>query len=253
MAGWHSSKISKIEHGRQTPSIEDVQAWCKHCEAVGQAPDLVATLHVVEGMFVDWQRLERTGLRRAQEMASPLFEHARHFRAYDSWLVPGLLQTSLYTTALLEAVAARRDIREDIAAAVAVRMQRQKVLSEGDRRFAILIEESVLRSRIGGVDTMVGQLAHLLTVGSLPSTSLGVIPMTADRELRPVEGFWIFDNGQVNVELVSGWLTLTRPREVLMYADVFTRLSELAVYGAKARGLITAAIDALDNPSSPRS
>jgi transcriptional regulator with XRE-family HTH domain len=249
MAGWHSSKISKIEHGRQTPSIEDIQAWCEYCGVPGQASDLIATLHVVEGMFVEWPRLERTGLRRAQEMASPLFERTRHFRAYDSWLVPGLLQTAPYTTALLEAVAARRDIREDIAAAVAVRMQRQRVLYEGDRRFAILIEEPVLRSRIGGIDTMIGQLAHLLTVGSLPSTSLGVIPMTADRDLRPVEGFWIFDNERVNVELVSGWLTLTRPREVATYVDVFARLSELAVFGGKARGLITAAIDALDGPS----
>jgi hypothetical protein len=217
-----------------------------------QASDLIATLHMVEGMFVDWQRLERTGLRRAQEIATPLFERARYFRAYDSWLFPGTLQTAPYTTALLEAVAARRDIREDIAAAVTVRMRRQRVLYEGDRRFAILLEESVLRSRIGGTDTMVGQLAHLLTVGSLPSTSIGIIPMTADRGLRPVEGFWIFDNDRVNVELVSGWLTLTRPREVAMYADAFARLSEQAVYGTKARGLITSAIDALDYPSSTR-
>lgn len=31
MAGWHSSKISKIEHGRQAPSIDDIHAWCGHC------------------------------------------------------------------------------------------------------------------------------------------------------------------------------------------------------------------------------
>ena len=61
----------------------------------------------------------------------------------------------------------------------------------------------------------------------------------------PVEDFWVFDERQVNVELVSGWLTLTQPREIATYAKTFSDLSDLAVRGAKARALITAAIDAL--------
>ena len=61
----------------------------------------------------------------------------------------------------------------------------------------------------------------------------------------PAEDFWIFDQAQVNVELISGWLTLTQPREIVMYGKAFSDLSELAVRGAKARALITAAIDAL--------
>ena len=30
LAGWLSSKVSKIEHGKQTPSEEDLRAWCEH-------------------------------------------------------------------------------------------------------------------------------------------------------------------------------------------------------------------------------
>lgn len=251
LAGWHSSKVSRIEHGKQTPSVDDLTAWCKHCGSPDETPDLVASLRAVEGMFVEWQPLERAGLRRAQEAATPIFERTHHFRAYDSWLVPGLFQTSAYTTALLEAVAARRGTDDDIAEAVSVRMQRQAILQRGDRRFAVVIEEWVLRSRIGSSETMAGQLGHLLMVSTLPTVSLGIIPMAADRPLRPVDGFWIFDDAQANVELVSGWLTLTRPQEVAMYAKVFAQLSSQAVYGAKARGLITTAIDALgtDQPA----
>jgi len=247
LAGWHSSKVSRIEHGKQTPSVEDITAWCKHCESPSEAPDLIASLRAVEGMFVEWNRLERAGLRRAQEAATPIFERTRHFRAYDSWLVPGLLQTPAYTTALLEAIVTRRGVSNDVAEAVAVRMQRQDILHRGDHRFAVVIEEWVLRSRIGCEVTMAAQLGHLLTVGALPTVSLGIIPMTADRPLRAMEAFWIFGEEQVNVELVSGWLTLTRPHEVAMYAKVFAQLSAQAVYGAKARGLITAAVNALAN------
>ena len=61
----------------------------------------------------------------------------------------------------------------------------------------------------------------------------------------PVPPLWIFDDRQVNIELVSGWLTLTQPREIAMYAKTFSQLSEIAVRGAQARALITAAINAL--------
>ena len=70
--------------------------------------------------------------------------------------------------------------------------------------------------------------------------------MGLDRDAAwPVEDFWIFDDRQVNVELVSGWLTLTQPREIAMYGTTFTALSEIAVRGAAARALITTAIGTL--------
>ncbi|WP_017559387.1 Scr1 family TA system antitoxin-like transcriptional regulator [Nocardiopsis baichengensis] len=76
-----------------------------------------------------------------------------------------------------------------------------------------------------------------------PYVSLGVVPMRADRGRMPVEGFWIFDSAQVNVELVSGHLTITQPSEIAMYADTFAELAALALYGERARTLIAAARD----------
>jgi hypothetical protein len=185
-------------------------------------------------------------LRHAQEAATPLFEHTRSFRAYDSWLVPGLLQTAGYTSAILKATAARRGAPQDIDEAVAVRMQRQRVLFEGDHRFAAVIEEAVLRAGVGDPETMAGQLGRLLDVGSLPAVSLGIIPFQHSRALRPVEGFWIFDDAKVTVELVSGWLTISQPKEIAMYVHAFDLLSSMAVYGSAARALITSALAALD-------
>jgi len=81
----------------------------------------------------------------------------------------------------------------------------------------------------------------------LPAVSLGIIPLGADRSaMWPVEGFWIFDEERVTVELVSGHLTVTEAQEIGLYADAFTRLAGLAAYGAAARSLISSAIQALD-------
>lgn len=247
--GWHSSKISKIEHAKQTPSVEDIRVWCRHCGASGQADDLVASLRAAEGMFVEWRRMERTGLKLAQQAVVPLWERTRRFRIYSSWLVPGPLQTRAYIKAVLRSTVDRRGLpADDLEAAVEVRVDKQRVIHEGDHRFAVVLEESVLRQPIGGPETMVGQLGHLLTAGTLPSVSLGIIPLGVDRSgIWPTEGFWMFDDEQVSVELVSGHLRITQAREVAMYADVFGLLASRAVYGAAARALITSAIDAQDS------
>jgi hypothetical protein len=98
-----------------------------------------------------------------------------------------------------------------------------------------------LRCGIGGSGVMRDQLHHLTTVGSLPNVSMGVVPMRSDRMRWPAEGFWIFDSTQVNVELISGYLTITQPSEIQLYAETFGELAELAVHGAAARELITSA------------
>ncbi|WP_338497083.1 helix-turn-helix transcriptional regulator [Streptomyces sp. SJL17-4] len=243
--GWSRSKSSRIMNAKTPPSADDIRAWCQACGAEDQTEDLIASLRNAEGMWVNWRRMERAGLKQAQEARLPLYQRTRRFRSYSSWLVPGMIQTQPYTTAALHAIQRRRGLVDDVADAVAARMERQRVLYEGDRRFAFLVEESVLRAGIGGAEVMSGQLGHLISIASLPNVSLGVVPMRPDRERWPAEGFWIYDTAQVNVELISGYLTITQPSEVAMYAETFAELAALAVYGAAARALITSALDAL--------
>ncbi|MEC4015159.1 helix-turn-helix domain-containing protein [Streptomyces sp. H27-D2] len=243
--GWHPSKVSRISTAKTAPSADDIRAWCRACGAEDQTEDLIASLWAVEGMWVSWRRMERAGLRRAQVAVLPRFERTRWFRSYSSWFVPGLLQTHGYTEDVLRAVQRRRVPVDDVADAVAVRMERQRVLYEGRRRFAFLVEESVLWNGLGSAETQAEQLEHLLTVSGLPNVSVGVVPTCLGRTRMPVEGFWIFDTAQVNVELVSGYLTITQPSEVTMYADTFATLADSAVYGAKARALITRAHNSL--------
>jgi transcriptional regulator with XRE-family HTH domain len=244
--GWSGAKSSRIINAKTPPSDADIRAWCAACGAEGQAADLIAKNRAADSMYLEWRRMERTGLRQAQESVRPLYERTRAFRAYASWLLPGIVQTRAHTTAILAAIRDRRGLVDDVERAADERMDRQHILYQGHHRFALVIEESVLRSGIGGRAVMLEQLRHLLIVGRLPNVSLGVVPMRPDRDKAwPVEGFWIYDQAQVSVELVSGYLTITQPSEIAMYADVFTELSALAVHGAPARALITGAIDAL--------
>jgi transcriptional regulator with XRE-family HTH domain len=245
-ANWSHSKVSRIENGRTTPAPADLRIWTALCGAVDQADDLTSALRAVEGMWVDWRRMERAGLRAAQESVRPLYERTRVFRIYDAWLVHGLLQTPAYTTALLHSVRHRRGLPiDDVAAAVAERVARQQLL-RSQRTFAFIVEEAVLYAGIGGTEAMRDQLWRLLAVAVQPNVSFGIIPRQPDRSaMRPVEDFMLFGQEQVAVELVSGYLTITQPREIAMYERVFQELHHLAVYGEAARVLIREAIVAL--------
>jgi len=243
--GWSKSKCSRIENAITAPSAQDIRAWCVVCGADDQAPDLIAALKSVETMFTEWRRMEASGLKRAQESVLPLFEQTMHFRAYAPSILPGLIQTREYTTAILRATQKRRVAVDDVEEAVQVRMERQRIIYDSRKTFAWLLEESSLYASLGGPEVQAGQLGHLIACASMPNTSLGIIPRKTTRLSMAVEGFWIYDNTMAAVELVSGYLQLTTPSEVLMYVSRFQDLATDAVYGAEARALITEAIDTL--------
>jgi transcriptional regulator with XRE-family HTH domain len=245
-ADWHFSKVSKIEHARQPPSVNDIRAWCKHCDANEQIPDLVASLNAVEGMWVEWQRLERTGMRRQQESYMALYQRTRQFRIYAPGVVPGLFQTAHYAAARMARIIEFGGIPNDLDEAVAARMDRQRVLHSGAHTFAVVLEVAALHARIGSVEMMVEQLRYLVNVAASARVSLGVIPPDVGRTMWWNPEFWIFDEERVLVETPTAELTITQPREVTIYARTFAELASMAVYGPAARALIVAAIGAFD-------
>lgn len=242
---WHESKVSRIEHGRQLPSESDLRTWCWVCRAEGQLVELVGMARAVDSMYVEWRRAHAAGLRQTQDGYVPLYERTKHFRYYQSSLIPGVLQTSEYARAVLSLVVSFRDLSDDVDNAVAARMARNAILREPGRTFAFVIEESVLRARLADADVMAGQLGQLLIDMTLPNVSLGVIPLSADRGRWITEAFTMHGEEMVEAELVSARIRVTQRSEVAQYSAVFAELSKLAVHGSEARRLITAAIDAL--------
>ena len=245
-AGWHRTKVSKLEYGVTSPSAADVEQWCALCGVPEQSVELVHQLQAAGSLWLDWRRMERAGLRPAQESVRELYERTRLFRFYSSVMIPGPIQTAPYIRALLSSLRDRRGLVDDVDDAVAERIDRQESLFRSEHRYVIVLEEGVLYHRIGGPDVLAEQLRHLLSVAGRPTVSLGIIPRTVDRSSNwPVEMFFIFDDVQVNVELVSGFLSVTEPREIAMYTERFADFANAAVYGDAARAIIATAIRSL--------
>ncbi len=236
-AGWHYTKVSKLENGVRTPSQADIREWCGICHADDQVPDLIAAARSIETSYAEWRRQLRAGMRRAQAARLPVYERTKLFRLYEPALVPGLLQTAQYAAAVIGSFLAFTQAARDVNEAVAARMEWQKIIY-GDRKFRVILEEQALRTHVGGPEVMSGQLDRLLAVMSLPSVSLGIIPLGAERTVMPSGGFLIFDDDMVQAETVSAELTVTEPREVALYARRFEFLGQSAVSGRDARSLI---------------
>ncbi|MEU0838595.1 helix-turn-helix transcriptional regulator [Streptomyces sp. NPDC005962] len=243
--GWSPAKSSRVERARTPASDADIRAWCKACGAEGQADDLVAANRQADHMYVHWKKLHRHGMRRAQEEVVPLYESTRHFRVYCSNVIPGMAQTEAYAAALLSTIATFQETPDDSSQAAASRIERSHVVHEGGHTFALLLEETVLRYRIGDADTMAGQLGYLLAVMALPNVSLGIIPFTAERRVWPLEAFYLFDDHRASVELLTAAVNVSAPSEIAVYAKAFSQLAEIAVHGTAARALITEAINTL--------
>ncbi|ELS54120.1 helix-turn-helix domain-containing protein [Streptomyces viridochromogenes] len=244
--GWTHPKTSRLENARTPPTPDDIRRWCAACGADDQVADIIAESRDAESLYVEWRRKARAGLKRLQDSNVGFYRSTELFRIYSPTLVPGLLQTEGYAQTLLSANARLLGIPDDSDAAAAARVERSKVIHEPGHRFVMLIEEGVLRYRLGDADTMAAQLGYLLTAGALPSVSLGIIPSsTRERVLGPQELFHVYDDTLVSVELLSARVRVTQPSEIALYMEAFEQLRSMAVYGADARGLIVKAIDAL--------
>lgn len=156
-----------------------------------------------------------------------------------------MFQTAEYAAAILRMAADFREAGGDVGQAVAARMDRQRFLDHDDRSFSSVLEEAALRTVIGGRDVMLGQLDRMFDVMELPTVSIGIIPQVTVRKFWPGEGFWIFDDHTVTVELTSVELTIARPEEIALYVRAFEWRRESAVYGDDARRLVERAKDAV--------
>jgi transcriptional regulator with XRE-family HTH domain len=244
---WHHAKTSRIENARTAPNATDIRRWAAACGHLDDAENLIAQSLNAESMYREWREQVRAGMRQLQDSAVDLFRKTELFRVYSSTLVPGLLQTEGYASALLSEIAdfRRIPINDGPEAAVA-RVERSRIIHQAGRRFVVLIEEAVLRYQLGGAEAMAAQLGHLLSVGALPAVSLGIVPAAVEgRRMWPQETFHVYDDRMVSVELLSAEVTITQPSEVALYVSAFERLRQMAVYGADARALVLRAIEAL--------
>ena len=245
--GQHYTRVSKIENGVQAPTPDDIERWCRACDAEQQIPDMLATLHAIESAYQEFRRQGRAGLKRVLGTHTlALYEQTTLFRIYEHNVIPGLFQTAEYCAAMLAFWIEFLQTPNDVEAAVAVRMERQRIIYQRGRRFAIVLEEQALRTWFGDAAVQAGQLDRLLAAMSLPNVSVGIVPLMTQRSGVASAGFWIFDDTLVALETPTASIEVTRPQEIDLYGRMFERLQAAALYGKPARAIVNTVLRELD-------
>lgn len=248
LTGWHYTKISKVENAVLKAREDDIRIWCVVCEAEDQIPDLLAATRSIDTMFTEWRKQLRSGTKKRQKESVRFEAETTMFRSFEACLIPDLLQTAAYAQQVLRQWSDFHGTPDDVDAGVAARLERQQILYHGDRRFHMVISESVLMLGVVDRNVLIGQLDRLLAMSELPRMHMGIIPTRASHSYFPLHGFWILDDREVLIETYSAEIKLTQPQEIAVYEKAFERLANSAIYGRKARTLITHALRALGEP-----
>ncbi|MEV5944804.1 helix-turn-helix transcriptional regulator [Streptomyces sp. NPDC051994] len=237
--GWASSKVSRLENGKQTATAQDLEAWAVAADAPAQNEDLQSRLRGLESQQRSWRRQLAAGQRGVQDRYVVEYRRTATVRGYEATVVPGLFQTPDYARHLMTKNAElMQSIPRDIDAAVQARMKRQEVLYEADRRFRVLIWEGALHALVCPREVMAGQLDRLVGLIGMSTVELGIVPFGALLKLTPKHGFWIFDEARVVVETINTELQLESADDVALYGRVWDGLDEAAAYGPHAHRLI---------------
>ncbi|GAA4573754.1 helix-turn-helix domain-containing protein [Planotetraspora kaengkrachanensis] len=236
---WLATKVSKIEHGKQTPTEDDIRAWAAATGTEDQVPSLLAQLRSLELAYAEWRRHLRSGTTARQQQIAAIEAETTVTRVFEPSTVPGLLQTSEYARSIITQSIRVHQIPDDLDAGVAARMARQDVLYQAGKGFHFILTEAVLRNRLCPVDALKGQIERLMVTTSLANVVLGVVPFTARLPKAPVHGFFLYDDRIVQVETFAAHLTLTQQEEIELYGKIFNLMHGAAVYGREAVALMT--------------
>lgn len=242
MLGWPQSKVSKLETGKQVPTVEEVTAWVRVCRgSEDTVRELQSAIEEAEELRRDWRLQARRGQVGIQHNYDQLARNASVIRNFENLWVPGLLQTAGYAQyRALEGVDLHEARADEVPATVAARMDRKSVLYETGRRFEFIVLEEVLHRLVCPPDVMVSQLAHLdMFASGLPGVTLGVIPLAKVLKRSPAHSFVIYDDVAI-VENVVEEITYRRENAAKI-ARVMDDLAAEAVFGEPAQALIARA------------
>ncbi|MGC1212529.1 MAG: helix-turn-helix transcriptional regulator [Micromonospora sp.] len=204
---YSASMVSAVELGQQPPTA-------KYLELVDKALD---TGGLFGRMLIELVSLDKAQVwLRGWRM---ILSEARALRWFDPLHVPGLLQTEAYARSVFESDPLLDT--DEVERRLADRMNSQCVLY-GDRppHVVAVMDEMVLRRRVGGREVMCDQALHLTRLATEhPRVRLHVVPRSAD-EYPGLNGPFILATLADNVELAFlggqiGGQELDRPADLL--------------------------------------
>ncbi|WP_017591402.1 helix-turn-helix domain-containing protein [Nocardiopsis potens] len=212
----HYTMLGKIERAERTPQREHAEELDAILETGGTFSRLWQEASR-QGNVPDWFKSVLAIERRAQEI-----------RAYESTVVPGILQIAEYTRALAE----DRMITatpEEIGEIVETRSKRLgAVLEQGRPLMWFIVKEAVLLDVVGSERIMHRELGHMAELSESGVIRLQLLPVDARTSIGLCLPFWMYRLDQTRTiayaEHAKGGEVVDTPAEVEEFRTLFGQL-----------------------------
>jgi transcriptional regulator with XRE-family HTH domain len=242
-------KISRMELGRVRFKERDVvdllALYGVHDEA--ETAEFVALVRRANAE--GWWQADRDLLPTWFETYLGMEQAATLIRLFEVQFVPVLLQSEEYARAALRLGGAAA---EEVERRVALLLRRQRVLDgPTPPRVWVVLDEAVLRRRVGGADVMRRQLDHLLELAERPGVTLQIAALDRPSGLGAGGPFTVLRFGAVDLpdvvylEHLNGAVYLDKPADVEDYRDLWNRLCVAVEPPPRSAELIRRIRDAL--------
>jgi transcriptional regulator with XRE-family HTH domain len=152
------STVSQWINGKRKPHRKDVE----------RIEEMLGTNGYLTRYLLEW--LPREVAHEWLDRWIEIEEQSTQLLWFEPSLVPGLLQTESYSRAVLSN-------EEEVAS----RLARQKILEDDNPPILVaLLDESVLRRKVGDATVMYGQLTHLAELAERNNVRIHILPLSAD-------------------------------------------------------------------------
>lgn len=168
-------------------------------------------------------------------------------------VVAGLFQTEAYARHIISSYNQVEPIAPGMVdRLVKVRMQRQRVLTREPRpQLSVVLDESILRRRVGNDAVMHDQLKRLIHEAERPNVSLRILPLNGQHSVFG-ESFVIFSFGPdndaamqdvVSAEHLRSDFSIEGERDTYLHRIAFQMLANASLDPASSRALIADTAD----------
>jgi transcriptional regulator with XRE-family HTH domain len=243
---WSPSKISRYERARTGLRPREVERLLDYYQITGSRRAQLLTLAEDAAQKGWWEEFSDSLSEDYQQFIG--FEHeATSMAVWHVDVVTGLLQTEDYARNIIRGYSRVEPMAPRmIERMVHVRMRRQQALNRDGLQLSVVLDESVLRRRIGDDSVMYEQLQRLVQEADRPNLTLRILPLGAAHTVFG-ESFVIFGFGAdsdpmlqdvVSTEQLLSSHTLEGERETYLHRIAFQMLSDQALDPAASKGFI---------------
>ncbi|HEX3193641.1 MAG TPA: helix-turn-helix transcriptional regulator [Streptosporangiaceae bacterium] len=243
---WSPSKISRYERARTGLRPREVERLLDYYEITGPRRELLLGL-AQDAAQKGWWEEFTDSLSEDYKQFIGLEHEATSMAIWHVDVVTGLLQTEEYARHIIGSYSRVEPVAPGmIGRLVRVRMRRQQVLDRDGLQVSVVLDESVLKRRIGDEAVMYDQLQRLVKEADRPNLTLQVLPLDAQHSVFG-ESFVIFSFGQdadamlqdvVSTEHLRSGFTLEGERDTYLHRIAFQMLVDAALDPVASRKLI---------------